>query len=184
MDREWNICSGRLLQLDQGHFTPCASVYSSVWWLAWWYEQEPLNRQSRVWSPVMCFGGCVTVGKLLSFVISVFLSAQWAVTPTSWSVMPATQELFRWRWGQGPGNCTFHSDGREVLLRFPIDVQECHRHKAEHQHHGTLLTWWSPVLTGSRVLRSIRWQLAPKIGFFLIIELPLSSNGTFKCWQF
>lgn len=37
--------------------------------LAWWCQQELLNRQGWVWSPGVCFGRYVTLGKLLNCVL-------------------------------------------------------------------------------------------------------------------
>lgn len=88
-------------------------------------QNKPLHRQSWVWIPGMCSGGCVTSGKLpnsasLSFSLRPMGNNAFLMGCYAWH----TGTLLQMR--EWPGNCTFHLNGRdERWVPFYCAIEVC-----------------------------------------------------------
>lgn len=173
------------------HLFETISLYVSQFTPLCRSQNKSLNRQSWVWIPGMCFGGCVISGKLFNFA-----SLSFSLRPMGNNAFllgcytSHTRTLLSMREGMTWQLHLSFEWKRRVLGSFLFchwSLQsDTHTHKhthVEHQQKRTLFNGYAPAVKGSHVFSSLKQQPIPKTCFILKMKFLLSSNGTFKCWQ-
>lgn len=150
-------------------------------------QNKPLHRQSWVWIPGMCSGGCVTSGKLpnsasLSFSLRPMGNNAFLMGCYAWHTGTLLQMRERMTW-QLHLSLEWKRRALGSFLLCHWSLQSDTHTDVDHQQQGPLFTGHAPATKGPHVCSSLKQQPALKMCFTLIMKLPLSSNGTFKHWQ-
>ena len=142
-------------------FSARASVYSSMWDMVWWCQQEPFKRLSKSKSQ-----SCALVVVLFNLWSLVFFSVSGVAAPPSWSAMPDTLKSSANDREKGLATASFPWMQEEsVGFLFIVLSKLCRgpqRHNVEHQQQGAWPTWNTPAIKESHVFSRVKQQLASK----------------------